>query len=102
MFRDQKNKRNGWSLRDTAIDEPARLDRLLLILALAYLLVCGIGVLGQQQCRPAMWCTNKRSNELSVFSIGLVLLHVARLPLSAHAAFNAILHASESIAPNWG
>ena len=36
LFRDHKNKRNGWSLRDTQITKPDRIDRLLLILALAY------------------------------------------------------------------
>ena len=40
LFHDDKSKRNGWSLRDTQITRPDRLDRLLLILAIAYLLLC--------------------------------------------------------------
>ena len=47
LFRDDKNKRNGWSLRDTKITRPDRLDRLLLILAIAYLLLCGIGLIAR-------------------------------------------------------
>ncbi len=41
LFRDHKSKRNGWSLRDTQLSTPDRLDRLLLALAVAYLLLCG-------------------------------------------------------------
>src|SRR5688572_20270253 len=44
LFRDHKSKRNGWSLRDTQVSTPERLDRLLLILALAYLLLVGLGL----------------------------------------------------------
>jgi hypothetical protein len=42
LFRDDKSKRNGWSLRDTRITKPDRIDRMLLILAIAYLLLCGV------------------------------------------------------------
>ncbi len=58
LFRDDKSKRNGWSrrgaaadsrsLRDTQITKPDRLDRLLLILAIAYLLLCGVGLIADR------------------------------------------------------
>ncbi len=35
LFRDGKSKPNGWSLRDTKMTRPDRLDRLLLALAIA-------------------------------------------------------------------
>ncbi len=41
-FRDSKSERNGWALRDSGITDPARLDRLLLILAPAMLLLLAV------------------------------------------------------------
>ncbi len=70
LFRDGKNKRNGWSLRDTQMTRADRLDRLILILALAYLLLCGIGLLALKQCRPGDWCSNSHPGTCSVFQIG--------------------------------
>ena len=100
LFRDDKNKRNGWSLRDTKITRPGRLDRLLLILAVAYLLLCGVGLLAQQQFKPSAWCSTNRDIECSVFTIGLIML--AKVKASPPAAFSAVLELSESVAPNWG
>jgi len=57
FFRDAKSRRNGWSLRDTGIQRPERLDRLILILAVAYLLLVGIGRVATDKCRPPMWAT---------------------------------------------
>jgi hypothetical protein len=45
VFRDQKNRRNGFALRNTRIEKAERFDRLLLVLALAYLLLVGLGLL---------------------------------------------------------
>src|SRR2546423_15137772 len=52
LFRDDKNKRNGFSLRHTKLTKPGRIDRLLLISALAYWLFCGVGLLAQTRYRP--------------------------------------------------
>jgi hypothetical protein len=49
LFRDDKSKRNGFSLRHTKITKPDRIDRLLLVLALAYWLLCGIGLVARQR-----------------------------------------------------
>lgn len=100
LFRDDKNKRNGWSLRDTKITRPDRLDRLLLILAIAYLLLCGVGLLAKQQFKPSAWCSTNRDIECSVFTIGLIML--AKVRASPPAAFRAVLELSESVSPNWG
>jgi hypothetical protein len=54
LFRDDKSKRNGFSLRHTRITKPDRIDRLLLVLALAYWLLCGIGLLARQRQRPVV------------------------------------------------
>lgn len=99
LFRDQKSKRNGWSLRDTQITAPERLDRLLLILAIAYLLLCGIGLIARATCKPSAWSSASKDHS-SLFQIGLNMLH--KLPLSPHAAFKAVLQLSESTAQKWG
>jgi hypothetical protein len=99
LFRDQKNKRNGWSLRDTRITRPERLDRLLLILAIAYLLLCGLGLIALQTGSPGDWSSSTR-NQCSVFTIGRIML--LRLPITVATALRAIITATEEALPNWG
>lgn len=100
LFRDGKSKRNGWSLRDTRIKRPDRLDRLMLILALAYLLLCGLGLLAKRLCGPAQWSSNNQGDSCSVFQIGLLML--GKLRCSAAAAFAAFRQATEEAVPKWG
>jgi len=100
LFRDHKSKRNGWSLRDTQVKTAARLDRLLLILAIAYLLLCGIGLIAQRQCLPSEWCSNRRPDTCSLFTIGQIMTD--KLQASAAQAFTAFLNATQEAAPNWG
>jgi len=100
LFRDDKNKRNGFSLRHTKITKAERLDRLLLILALAYWLLVGIGMLARQRYQPAMWCSSNREKECSVFTIGRIMIEQMQVTaaLSFAAATTAILEAAEK----WG
>jgi hypothetical protein len=97
LFRDHKNKRNGWSLRDTKITRPDRLDRLLLILAIAYLLLCGIGLIALQTGTPGDWASSTR-NECSVFTIGRIMLN--RLKIAIANALQAVIAATEDAVPN--
>jgi hypothetical protein len=96
FFRDLKNKRNGWSLRDTQI---TKADRLLLILAIAYILVCGVGLQAQKTCGPAAWNAASK-NQCSMFCIGLLML--AKIPCSHAQAFRRVLTAAQNAAPKWG
>lgn len=99
LFRDIKNKRNGWSLRDTKITRPQRLDRLMLILALAYILLCGIGLLAVADCPVGQWSASPR-NDCSVFTIGRLMQGKLRVtPAEALAALLAALH---TVPRNWG
>lgn len=100
LFRDDKSKRNGWSLRDTRMTKPDRIDRLLLILAIAYLLLCGVGLIAKTQFTPAAWCSTKRDKECSIYTIGMVMLD--KIKASPPAAFHAVLKLSEMASPNWG
>lgn len=99
LFRDEKNKRNGWSLRDTKISRPERLDRLLLILAIAYLLLCGIGLVALVSRHVREWSCSSR-NDCSVFTIGRILL--GRLRITAAQAIAAVIQATREVTPNWG
>jgi Transposase DDE domain len=99
LFRDQKNKLNGWALRTTKIQRADRLDRMILILALAYLLLCGIGLIALETCRPGAWSSSSK-NDCSVFTIGRVML--TRLQLSVSQVFQAVVTASEEVVQKWG
>lgn len=99
LFRDHKNKRNGWSLRDTRITLPQRLDRLLLILAIAYLLLCGVGLIAQQTGSPGDWSASTR-NDCSVFTIGRIM--VLKLRITLPQALAALIAATEQVLPKWG
>jgi hypothetical protein len=100
LFRDDKNRRNGWALRQTKITKPERIDRLLLILALAYVLLVGLGLLAQEQYRPGMWCSSNNPRQCSVFTIGRIMVDQMRVPLGQLLA--AVFEAIEQAAPNWG
>jgi len=100
LFRDDKNKRNGWSLRHTQITRPDRIDRLLLVLALAYWLLCGIGLVARQRYRPGRWCSSNDAKQCSVFTIGRVMLR--EMEVTAAVAFAAVAAAVEEAAPKWG
>jgi hypothetical protein len=99
LFRDHKSKRNGWSLRDTQLKTPQRLDRLLLALALAYLLLCGIGLIAQRTHRPSAWCSGSKE-QCSIFAIGLLMQATLNAPPAR--AFAAVLELNESLAAKWG
>jgi len=100
LFRDDKSKRNGWSLRDTKITKPDRIDRLLLILAIAYWLLCGVGLMAKARFRPSAWCSTNRQGECSIYTIGMIMLR--KMDVSPPEAFAALCLFSESVSPNWG
>lgn len=100
LFRDDKSKRNGWSLRDSKITRADRIDRLLLILAIAYLLLCGVGLIAKQQFTPSPWCSTNRQIECSIYTIGMIMLN--RINASPPKAIQAVVELSESVAPKWG
>lgn len=78
---DAKNLRNGFALRLTLIKSPHRLNRLLLILALAYLLLTMIGLHASQTYRSGEWCSINRSGEGSLVTIGRAMLMTPLPPL---------------------
>jgi Transposase DDE domain len=108
LFRDDKSKRNGWtsvssvepSLRDTQIKTPQRFDRMLLILAITYLLLCGIGLIAKSLFPPSQWCSTNRDIECSIYTIGMIMLEQIRA--TPPQALAAIMELSETVTGNWG
>jgi len=100
LFRDEKNRRHGWALRNTQITRAERFDRLLLILTLAYWLLLGIGLTALKRYPPGTWCSNNRPGACGLFFIGRKMLR--RLELTAAQALAALLNAILTEAGNWG
>jgi hypothetical protein len=73
-FRDAKSLRNGFALRLTLVKDPRRLERLLLVLAMAYLLLVAVGLYCRNTYRSGRWCSNNRTDECSLVSIGRFML----------------------------
>ena len=97
-FRDCKSKRNGYALRLTMIRDRQRLERLLLVLAMAYWLLLAVGLYARKTYSPSRWCSNNRPDECSLFTIGRILFR-ERLP-----ALSRLLNAfrKETCIQNWG
>ena len=100
LFRDPKNRRNGWAVRNTRIQHVARFDRFLLILALAYLLLAGLGLPAKLDFEPSQWCTNTRNSECSVFTIGKAML--GRCNYDPDELLRRVRYATEQVAARWG
>ncbi|HEX2174197.1 MAG TPA: IS4 family transposase [Dehalococcoidia bacterium] len=100
LFRDDKNRRNGWGLRDVQMTQAGRFDRLLLILALAYLLLVGLGLRARRRYRAGMWCSSNDADQCSVFTIGRAMLN--RMRQRCETVFDAVAEATVRSAPNWG
>ena len=100
LFRDHKNRRNGWSLRDVQVTQAERFDRLLLILAFAYLLLVGLGLRARRRYRAGMWCNSNDADQCSVFTIGRTMLD--RMRQRCDTVFDAVVEATVRSAPNWG
>lgn len=99
-FRDKKSVNNGWGLRHMRIHTAEGLDHLLLILALAYLILCGLGLYALGHLQPRLWCANNRAGECSLFTIGRRLL--GQLQVTIKQLFTEIELCSKSLTPRWG
>ena len=100
LFRDGKSLRNGWALRQVQLTRAERFDRLLLVLALAYWLLVGLGLVARQRYRPAAWCSSNRPRECSAFTVGRAMRQ--RMRVSPPAALAAVLAAVVAVGGKWG
>lgn len=97
-FRDMKSKRNGFALRLSLVKSPRRLERLLLILALAYWLLTAIGRHASKCYRPGCWCSTNRLGQCSFFTIGRIMFE--KMPLRLQTIMPALR--KELLCQNWG
>lgn len=100
FFRDCKSVRNGLALRHTQLTRANRLDRFLLILVLAYLLLNGLGLRAMAACRPGEWSSCNKGTPCSAALVGRALW--GRFRLSPAAALAAILAITIAAAQKWG
>lgn len=100
LFRDGKDSRYGFGLRQTQVKKAGRLDRLILILALALILLVGLGRLARQRYRPGQWCSSNDAQQCSDFTVGRIMLGQMHIP--PEQAFEAVRKASLISVPNWG
>jgi hypothetical protein len=99
-FRDHKSVNGGWGLRHVRLQRADNLDRLLLILAWAYLVLCGLGLYALGHLAPRLWCANNRKGECGVFTIARRLLGYLEIPMEQ--VFLEIGLCSKALAPKWG
>lgn len=100
LFRDHKSRRNGLAIRNTRIEKAERFDRFLLVVALAYLLLVGLGLRAKLDYDPSAWCTNRRARECSAFTIGRAMLH--RTNYLPEDLLRIIRWATIEVATKWG
>ena len=102
-FRDIKSRRTGWGLRMTQVKSANRLSRLLLLLALAYLLMAAIGRYVQQHYPPRSYCSNNRAGECSYFYLACWILQSGQPPPITLALKQFRQKLTQKIAKeNWG
>lgn len=70
LFRDSKGSRYGLGLGQTQVTTAARVDRLILVLALAIILLVGLGLVARGRFRPGAWCSSNDPHECSDLTVG--------------------------------
>ena len=103
LFRDEKNIRYGWGLRQMKIGTPGRLERLMLVLAFAYLLLLLIGLVCRDTMSEAHWASasTKTRDQACGFTIGRYMLDREKWRLKALLeAFARML--TSWVEENWG
>ena len=103
LFRDEKNVRYGWGLRLTRVKSYDRLERLLLVLAFAYLLLLMMGLICRETMSEAHWAsaTTRSNDQACGFTIGRFMLTRVKWRLRALLeAFARML--TEWVEENWG
>ena len=82
LFRDEKNIRYGWGLRKLQLSSASRLQRMLLILAFAYILLLLMGLLCKETMSQAHWSsTTSKTKPTSAFVVGRKMQNKRRFKL---------------------
>jgi hypothetical protein len=97
LFRDKKNIANGWGLRWLRLSAAERLERLLLVLAVAYLWLVLAGLWCKRKLPRASYSVSSREGEMSLFRIGRELIGKIKIPLKLLLA-----QIPKLVKTNWG
>jgi DDE family transposase len=100
LFRDGKSGRYGFGLRQTQVTRPARVDRLLLVLALALILLTGLGLVARRRYRAGEWCSTNRPTECSDVTVGRRMWD--RLARPPERLLAEVVRATLLSVGNWG
>lgn len=103
LFRDEKNLRFGWGLRQTRLSTPERLELLLLVLAFAYLFLILLGLLAKETLSPSQWAsgTSHRKEQNSLFTIGRLVQDTLRSTAWRLLNLFAVV-LTQLVEENWG
>ena len=100
LFRDGKDGRYGLGLGQTQVRTTARLDRLILIVALALILLIGLGLVARGRFRPCAWCSSNNPTECSDVTVGRRMWDHIREP--PELLFAHVVRATFLSVGNWG
>lgn len=100
LFRDGKDGRYGLGLGQTQVETTARLDRLILIVALALILLIGLGLVARGRFRPSAWCGSNDPCECSDVTVGRRMWHLICEP--PELLLNEVVRATLLSVGNWG
>jgi hypothetical protein len=100
LFRDGKDGRYGLGLGQTQVTTAARLDRLILILALAIILLIGLGRLARGRFRPGAWCSSNDPGECSDVTVGRRMWD--RIAEPPERLIDEVVRATLLSVGNWG
>jgi hypothetical protein len=100
LFRDGKDGRYGLGLGQTQVETAGRLDRLILIVALALILLSGLGRVARGRFRPSAWCSSNDPCECSDVTVGRRMWD--RIDEPPELLINEIVQATIRVIGNWG
>lgn len=100
LFRDGKDGRYGLALGQTLVRTIARLDRLILILALAILRLTGLGLVARGRFRPGAWGSSNDPGECSDVTVGRRMWD--RIAAPPERLLNEVVRATLLSVGNWG
>jgi DDE family transposase len=100
LFRDGKDGRYGFALRQTQLTQARRIDRLILILALALWLITGLGRVARRRFRPGTWCSSNDPNQCSDVTVGRLMWDQLAQP--PESLFAEVVRATFDSLPKWG
>ena len=100
LFRDGKDGRYGLGLGQTQVTTTARLDRLILIVALAIILLSGLGLVARGRFRPGAWCSSNDPHECSDVTVGRRMWD--RIDVPPERLLDEVVRATFASTGNWG